>query len=394
MFLESLSADVIVQVLSLFLATTTFIIARMIEKKRDREERKEELDNANREIYQRLEFASIDLFRFEAAHVDMIRPIWEANAELPEKGTAEYIIVLNYVCQILNLFEIAVKFRMERIMPPDIFGSWIAWFYLLISSPGDGFRLLWKDLKFDYIWELREIFVEGFAIYDRIDDPWEAEVQFYQFVGKKLECGIITGWINEETEDSCEPQYDRLIQLRNASQITATDKRTDLSGEVRIGWENDASNLARLVRLFIDNSSENYISHGEIYAERAISEREWTPDVEKVLEKEFAASLLNAPFVESNILSLSIDGEIIAFCLIEYVTNQHSQFAVLSDIIVDKSRRKMSLGTRMIDWLKEPLKSRGYNFLLAESNISNTRAHEFLTKQDFKSISKVFKMDL
>jgi hypothetical protein len=183
----SLSIDAFFQAMSIIVAILTFTITSTISRIKDRKITK-------RDVYQKLEFASIDLFRFEAENVDLIRPIWEDATLIPPKSKAEYIVTLNYVCQMLNLFELAVKFRRNKTMPSDIFGSWVAWFFLLIKAPG--FAVMWDDLRFDYTEELRCILDKGVSLKEKSDDEDKIKVDFYRYVGSIMKCSVIDKWID------------------------------------------------------------------------------------------------------------------------------------------------------------------------------------------------------
>ena len=76
-----MTLDSILSAASFFFAVITFLVAHFVSKYRDR-------IVANREIYQQLELASLDLFRFEADHLELIKPLWEAGAPPPAAGTA------------------------------------------------------------------------------------------------------------------------------------------------------------------------------------------------------------------------------------------------------------------------------------------------------------------
>ncbi len=193
--LTEISIDTAIEAFSIFAATLTFVFAQGIEKRKDRKQ-------ANRESYEELEFASIDLFRFEAENIDLIRPIWEENREIPDKKTAEFIVLMNYVCQMLNLFEMALKFRRDKILRPEVFGTWIAWFQLLVCAPG--FPEIWKEVRMDYLPELRKIMDGGVRIALKETDEDVIEEQFYAFVSTIVKCKIITQWVekrNAEEDD-------------------------------------------------------------------------------------------------------------------------------------------------------------------------------------------------
>src|SRR5690606_413137 len=113
---STLTYEVIGQIAAIIVGVVTLFLATQHQSYR-------ELENAKREIYQRFELAAIDLFRFEAEHKDLIRPLWEAGTAIPEEGTAEYVAFQNYVCQNLNLLEMAARLRKQGIMPEDVFDS-------------------------------------------------------------------------------------------------------------------------------------------------------------------------------------------------------------------------------------------------------------------------------
>lgn len=52
-----------------------------------------------------------------------------------------------YVCQMLNLFEMAYRFRAEGIMAPVVFGSWVIWIWELCNAPV--FQQMWADTQDD-----------------------------------------------------------------------------------------------------------------------------------------------------------------------------------------------------------------------------------------------------
>ena len=103
---------------------------------------------SRRRTYQELELAAIDFFRFEIDHPDLIKLVWiddsggASNADPVgsesessqmvewdgiERANAisaltplQEFMVGEYLAQILCLFELAVKYREEDIMPPEV----------------------------------------------------------------------------------------------------------------------------------------------------------------------------------------------------------------------------------------------------------------------------------
>lgn len=379
-FFSNVEIGVLLQIISLFIAVTTFIIARTIEKNRDRK-------TANREIYQKLELASIDLFRFEAKNLELIRPVWEENAAFPEEGTAEFKATANYVCQMLNLFEIALKFREDKILPPDVFGSWVAWFHDLVTAPG--FRFFWEDQKWDYLPQLRHIMNAGLQIQTEESDPEVIESKFYQYVSHVLKCDIIGGWTEKDENSPYDDFWDRQ-GIQKASKA-----KTGFSPElVSVDWVVEKTDTPELAALFVRNSKNNYISHGEIQVGRAIDEKEWIADIKAHMTTEFSEALQATPFGPSRIIGAKYDGKYIGLALLEYSEYPKGWYATLSDIVVDKQFRHFNIGETMIKWVALHLKEHNISELFAESNLLNETAHNFLNKMGFKTLSKVFRKNI
>jgi len=377
--LTEISIDTIIQAISIIGATLTFVFAQSIEKKKDRKQ-------ANKESYQQLEFASIDLFRFEAENIELIRPIWEEDREIPSKNTAEYIVLMNYVCQMLNLFEMATKFRKDKTLLPEVFGTWIAWFQLLVMSPG--FHEIWKDVRMDYLPELREIMDGGILIAKQETDEDLCKSNFYQFVSSVIKCDTISEWIDNKKEQDKESFRNKIFR----KQINKKNK-IDLE-QLSFKWIHDLSETEKLTTLFISNSKEDYISHGEIQEGRAYNENTWSNDILTILTSEFNDALKNELFHHSNIVAAYLSNNLVGFALVEYKNSPNGSYAVLSDIIVDKNYRNNNIGEKLIKWVLIQLNNNNIKSLFAESNINNHVAHQFLIKLGFKPISKVFKQNI
>lgn len=379
--LTTISIDTIIQAISILAATLTFVIAQAIEKKKDRKQ-------ANRESYQQLEFASIDLFRFEAENIDLIRPIWEEDREIPDKNTAEYIVLMNYVCQILNLFEMALKFRRDKTLLPEVFGTWVAWFQLLICSPG--FREIWKDVRMDYLPELREIMDGGIRITQQETDEDRTKEQFYQLISSVIRYDVISYCV--ETRNDQEKEGLRNTKF-NGKDIPRTDPIINL-GQLACGWVHGPGELEKLTTLFLNNSRENYISHSEIQQGRAYDENTWSNDILAILTSEFDEAIQNELYKKSNIAASYYNNILVGFALVEFDSSPERAYAILSDIIVDENYRECRIGETLLNWIAAQLEIHGIKSVYAESNLKNSPAHRFLVNNGFKPLSKVFKKDL
>ncbi len=99
------------------------------------------LDNG-KELYQRLEFASIDLFRFEAEHQEQMQMLYDRDQVVDyQKDPIEFRRLMNHTTSILNLFEMAVEFRRKKITSAEIFATWVPWMYGITKYPN--FRRIW-----------------------------------------------------------------------------------------------------------------------------------------------------------------------------------------------------------------------------------------------------------
>jgi hypothetical protein len=150
-----------------------------------------EARDKKRDTYQKLELASIDLFRFEVANPAVVDGL-NIRGGLPAEGTAARKAVESYVYQILNLFEMAVRFREEDVMPPDVFGSWVIWFHDLCCA--ENFPLLWPDMQLNYLPDLRRIMTEGIRLV--AGNECEAtRAQFFALVAEQVCDPTIRNWL-------------------------------------------------------------------------------------------------------------------------------------------------------------------------------------------------------
>ena len=149
-----------------------------------RKERKLKLS----EMYNTLEFASIDLFRFEIEHHEKFWVLYDTSQKMPEKGTKEFWVLKEYVCQILNLFEMAVEFVRGKLFRPDIFVTWAVWIWEIGSY--ENFQVIWEDTKQNYSTSLvmtidKAISISKMEISDR-----DKKKKFYEYIKEKFKCDV------------------------------------------------------------------------------------------------------------------------------------------------------------------------------------------------------------
>jgi hypothetical protein len=161
--------------------------------------------NSRRQLYQTLELQSVELFRFECEKSELVRGLWfkekESFGSKPEDPVLRYQI-RQYACQILNLFEMATRFRSSRVLPEDVFGSWVIWIWELCNCKQ--FQDLWlddDDLPSNYVRDLRDIITAGvgIAIRDEVSDV-EKRAKFFEKVAERLNCWEIEEWFSHHDD--------------------------------------------------------------------------------------------------------------------------------------------------------------------------------------------------
>jgi len=153
--------------------------------------------NSKQQLYQTLELQSIELFRFECQKPDLVRQLWFETTDhaKPADEAARYCL-RQYVCQMLNLFEMATRFRTSRVLPEDVFGSWVIWIWELCNCPK--FQEFWldeDDLPSNYIPELRNVVTAGVQIsLAAKGTPQKMRDDFFKDVAERLNCWEIEQW--------------------------------------------------------------------------------------------------------------------------------------------------------------------------------------------------------
>lgn len=160
---------------------------------------------ANLQIYQTLELQSVELFRFEADHPDLVEKLWfgpippsllSEEVELSPREETELYVLRQYVCQMLNLFEMAYRFRVRGVMEPEVYGSWVIWMWELCES--EVFCAFWRHSD-----GLPSNYVKGFSnamergVWLRINEPSEKKrkATFFDRLAKDIGCPEIKEWL-------------------------------------------------------------------------------------------------------------------------------------------------------------------------------------------------------
>lgn len=160
-------------------------------------------NNTRQQTYQRLEIASIELFRFEAKDgANAARLLYDGPpTAFDDLKPEDRIPLVSYVTQTLNLFEMAVSYRHDDVFPRDKFASWVIWFYEFCSSPT--VQLNWADeLKLHYSKELGNLIEKGIACLQEYATEPEPELRrlFFNVVANRFDDDpMIRGWLQDHS---------------------------------------------------------------------------------------------------------------------------------------------------------------------------------------------------
>ncbi|WP_233548406.1 hypothetical protein [Aurantiacibacter zhengii] len=195
------------------------------------------------QAYLQLEIASIDTFRFRAEYAYAIQ--WSLTGSNPKRLNTGMLAeqVDQYYFQCLNLFEVASRFRKAKIIAPEIYASWVAWFFEALEVRY--FRENWQDNYHDnYTRELQRIFDGGIALFehyglrnynsgseenDHPDDIKEklqaARDAFYRHVAWVVPCAMIGEWLAQSDQSSSD---DRLAHRFYRRRHKLSSPQTDI----------------------------------------------------------------------------------------------------------------------------------------------------------------------
>ncbi|MBN2152089.1 MAG: hypothetical protein JW839_11620 [Candidatus Lokiarchaeota archaeon] len=165
-------------------------------------QKRKETELMHRELYQQIELASIDLFRFEGENEELISYIWE-NKEIPPRDSAKYYCITEYTGQILNLFEMTCRFKKQKVIEDQVFGSWVKWFFDMWFAPN--FPSFWEAMQLNYTDELQAIMACGRKVRETFNEsnrPYEEMEEsllrtFYNDVGIFTKSKVIANWLDK-----------------------------------------------------------------------------------------------------------------------------------------------------------------------------------------------------
>lgn len=162
------------------------ILVFLVKLQRDQEVRRQE-------AYLQLELASNEAFRFEALYSSHLTPflgLQPDRAPLPPSA-----LIDSHLSQVLNLFEIAARYRRIGFIDGEVFGSWVAWYHDLLCAWY--FRHRWPHIREHYTHELRAVFDEPVARFEAAEPASQRKHAFYRHVAGKFACRDTARWLDE-----------------------------------------------------------------------------------------------------------------------------------------------------------------------------------------------------
>lgn len=190
------SYDIIVQAASVFISALGIVFTYVMRTEQTQR-------NAQQQLYQTLELQSVELFRFECDHPHLVKALW-FDPPPDDNGDKDEVLAYStrqYACQMLNLFEMAIRFRMQGILMPEVFGSWVIWIWEVCECRN--FQEMWldeADLPSNYIPDLREILSAGVEISRANPEGGKANTRaFFLEVADRLNCHEVESWLKPAT---------------------------------------------------------------------------------------------------------------------------------------------------------------------------------------------------
>ena len=312
------------------------------------------------EVYQELELASNEVFRYEAQYAAILQHIQcSERADRiytgEEKGVAD-----NLIFQTLNLFEIATNFRDQGIFDAKVYASWVIWQFDTLDSWY--FRENWPDYRTNYTKELRRIFDEPVRSYDEFADDEARRHNFFQHVATVLDCDEIKQVLEDRFEEETAPPA----------------QKTKASANLDLRWVKDSKELERLSELFTRELRKHpeYISHGEIHYGMTLDGKNWADNIGDINAETFAAAAADSAG-ESVVAAYNEDREILGLAIVSWHKNGAFPYAILQDMLVPENSRSRGIGKQILDFVEQEVSARNCKWFLLESGNRNKDAHRF-----------------
>ncbi|RPF72518.1 GNAT family N-acetyltransferase [Aurantiacibacter spongiae] len=357
-------AEALIASVALLLSVLSFGFTYWLDRRGHHREDRIEKSSA----YLGLELASIEVFKYKAEHWDAlewgetgINPLDKPAAQSREEADAFF-----YQC--LNLFEVASRFRKDGVIQPEIYASWVAWFYETLEY--GYFRERWAaEYRDNYTTETRDIFDAGCALNWSGGSENLRREKFYATTGQIVGCEEIARWRGEVPEER-----NQANALRDHAGCTLAWHGSDLPA-------GEAADFAATVI----GSQNSYISHGEIQTGLSRDGETWIGNLRDRFSRDFA----NDPDGET-LLVRDRNGSIIGLLVLAWSPDGEARYATIEDMAIASEHRGEGLGRIMLDAAIERASASEADWVFLESGHANEDAHHFFEHNGFAKISSVF----
>ena len=160
---------------------------------------------------------------------------------------------------------------------------------------------------------------------------------------------------------------------------------------VVVSWCGEISKVPFAVRLFLNNVTNSYISHGEIQCGRALNSRKWSAQLTKVLRLEFVDCIKNYKSKQlSKWLALAwFKRCMCGLAVVSFQKESRPFFATIEDLVVIRENRHNGFGGAILSWIEEEVRRHDIDLIFLESGLRNQGAHHFFEKNQYRPLSKV-----
>jgi len=163
--------------------------------------------------------------------------------------------------------------------------------------------------------------------------------------------------------------------------------------ELTIRWCDDPAQADCLAEFFVRHVDPDYISHGEVQLGRAADLRHWSPDLARIVAAEIRAATGGSE-PGKRILMARMRTNLVALAVVSFHAGGGTSFAILEDLVVDRSLRRGGIGARILEWIEQEARVDGRRSVFLESGARNLEAHAFFERHGFHPCSVVMMKSL
>jgi GNAT superfamily N-acetyltransferase len=167
------------------------------------------------------------------------------------------------------------------------------------------------------------------------------------------------------------------------------------SDSFAIGWSTDVAEANELGAFFAANIAPEYISHSEMQGPRALDVGQWRSNLPEIFTEEIAGRVgrdkgsIHKTHASYPILFARDRGKLVGIAFVSFFPTAPVPYAILEDIVVDKTLRGGGIGKAIIDWVTRQAEAAGCERIFLESGLGNHKAHELFHREGFAETSVV-----